>query len=412
MPKIITDPKKIEKIVSSRYIEAIFPSRDALKNSLMSGKRLKIYLGIDPTGPQLHLGHLTNFLMLKKFQEMGHEVILLIGDFTARIGDPTGKSAARKSLTKKEILENCVNYKSRAEKILNFGGKNPVKLEFNGRWYENMPLEQIIKLMAKATHGQMIKRDMFQERIRAGKEIYLHEFLYPLLQGYDSVALNTDVEIGGNDQTFNMMVGRDLVKEYQKREKFIVATKLLINPKTQKKLMSKSEGGFIALDLKPNEMYGKIMSMPDEAIIPCLEMCTEMEQGNIENIKNNLPENINPRDAKARLAKEIITLYYSREKAAKAEKEFNKIFRDKELPSEIPEIPSPSPSPSDQTMQILDLLVKTKLASSKSEAKRLVEGKAVEIDGKVILDWKKTVEIKNRMVIKVGKRKFVKIHLW
>lgn len=406
MDKIITDPEKIEEIISSRYIEAIFPSKNAFKKSLMSGKRLKIYLGIDPTGPQLHLGHLTNFLMLKRFQETGHEVILLIGDFTARIGDPTGKSAARKSLTKEEVLKNCANYKARAEKILNFGGQNPVKLAFNGNWYENMPLEQIIKLMAKATHGQMIKRDMFQERIKAGKEIYLHEFLYPLLQGYDSVALSADAEIGGNDQTFNMMVGRDLVKEYQKREKFVVATRLLINPKTQKKLMSKSEGGFIALDLKPNEMYGKIMSMPDEAIIPCLELCTEMERGDIENIKANLPKNINPRDAKVRLAKEIISMYHSLSDAEKAEAEFNKVFRDKELPSEMPEVKI-----KEKTLSVLGLLVKIKLASSKSEAKRLVQGKAVEIDGKIISDWKAMIEIKNGMVIRAGKRKFAKILL-
>lgn len=403
--KITTDIQKIKEIVDSRYIEAIFPSKEILEKILSSGKELKIYIGVDATGPQLHLGHSTNFLLLKKFQKLGHRVVFLIGDFTAQIGDPTGKSAARRALTKKDVLENCKGYKSQVKKILDFTGKNAVKLEFNGKWYEKFTLAEAIKLMAKATHGQMIKREMFQARLREGKEIYLHEFLYPLLQGYDSVVLNVDIEIGGNDQTFNMLVGRDLVKECQEREKLVIATKLLVNPKTQKKLMSKSEGDFIALNDSPNDMYGKVMSLPDETIVPCFELCTEISQEAIEIIKKRLQtKEVNPRDIKAKLAEEIVSMYYGKKGGETARKEFNKVFKEKQLPSEISEV-----SVSQESLDILDLLTKTGLCPSKSEAKRLVSQGGVKIDGQIKRDWKERIKVGKGMILRVGKRNFRKI---
>jgi len=398
--------EKIEELVSSRYIEKVFPSKKILEKFLKSGKRLKVYIGIDPTGPQLHLGHSTNFFLLKHFQELGHLIIFLVGDFTAQIGDPTGKTGARKVLTKKQVLKNCKNYKKQVEKILDFKSKqNPIKIEMNSKWWEKTSIKEMINIMAKTTVGQMIKRDMFQKRIKQQKEIYLHEFLYPLLQGYDSVVINTDIEVGGNDQTFNMMMGRDLVKSYQNKEKIIIATKLLINPKTNEKLMSKSKGNFIALDDSPKEMYGKVMALPDEVIIPCFELCTEISQEEISKIKKGLKvKKINPREVKARLARKIVELYHSKKEMEKAEREFDRVFKEHKKPEKISQVKIKN-----KEMPILELLVKTKLVQSKSEAQRLIKQGGVKIDDKKIKDWKKIIKIKPGLIIQVGPRKFIKI---
>ena len=394
-----TNLKKIKEILFSRYIEKVYPSKEKLKNLLKSGKRLAIYIGIDPTAPHLHLGHSTNFLLLKKFQELGHKVILLIGDFTARIGDPTGKLSARKPLSEQEILRNCRGYKTQTGKILDFVSKeNPAELKFNSQWLSQLRLDEIIKLMAETTVGQILKREMFQKRIKEGKEIYLNEFLYPILQGYDSVAMRIDIEMGGNDQTFNMMVGRDLVKDYLDKEKIVISTKLLINPKTQRKLMSKSEGNFIALDDSPDQMYGKIMALPDEVVLPIFNLCTEIEDEKIKEIMK-----LNPREAKTKLAKEIVSIYYGRGKAERAEREFNRVFREKKLPTIIPQVQI-----KEKSLNILELLVKIKLISSKSEAKRLILQKAVKINGVLKENWQEIIEIKKGIVIQVGKRRFVK----
>ncbi|MFH1180844.1 MAG: tyrosine--tRNA ligase [bacterium] len=401
-----TDPKKIEEAVSSRFIERIYPSKKALEDFLKSGRRMDIYIGFDPTGPELHLGHSTNFLLLKKFQELGHKVILLVGDFTARIGDPTGKSITRRALTKEQVLENCKTYENQASKILDFNSNaNPVVIKFNSQWLSKLTLEDVIKLTAHFTVNQMIQRDMFQQRIEEKKEIYINEFLYPMLQGYDSATLGVDIEVGGTDQTFNMLVGRDLVRIYKNKEKFVITTPLLINPKTGKKLMSKSEGGYIALNDSPQEMYGKVMALPDEVIISCLQLCTEMPLVEIQVMEKNLKQKqCNPRDLKIKLAKEIVSIYHGQKFALLAEKEFEKVFKDKELPTEIPGV-----FVREKTLNILDLLVKTKLAASKSEAKRLVLQKGVRVDGAVLDDWKAVVAIKKDLVAQVGKRKVVKV---
>jgi len=398
--------KKINKLVTSRYIERVYPSKEKLKQFLKSSKKLTIYIGIDPTGPHLHLGHSTNFFLLKKFQELGHKIIFLIGDFTACIGDPTGKLDARKALSHEQTLSNCKGYKKQAGKILDFySKKNRVEIKFNNKWLSNFKLEDIIRLTAKVTVGQMIKREMFRKRMKEKKEIYLNEFLYPLLQGYDSVAMKIDIEIGGNDQTFNMMMGRKLVKVYLNEEKLVITTKLLINPKTQKKLMSKSEGDFIALDEKINQMYGKVMAFPDEVIWTVFSLCTEISDEQLKKIESDLKsKKVNPRDVKAKLAKEIVAIYYSKQSAQKTEQEFNRVFKEKKLPSKIKEVKI-----NKKEINILDLLVRIKLASSKSEAKRLIEQNAVRINGIIKQDWKEIVKIKKGMIIKVGKRKFIKI---
>lgn len=394
-----------------RWIDKIYPSEEEFFNALNS-RKLVIYHGVDPTANQLHLGHSTNYLLLRKLQEMGHKIILLIGDFTAQIGDPTGKSSTRQSLTKEQVKKNCKTYKKQAGKILDFKSKkNPVEVKFNSKWLDKITMKDVVKLTANFTHAQMIRRNMFQERLKNNQEIYIHEFLYPLLQGYDSVAMNVDAEVGGTDQTFNMLVGRELLKIYKNKEKFVITTPLLENPKTGKKMMSKSEGNFIALNDLPKEMYGKIMAMPDEAIIPCFKLCTEVPMGNIRQMEESLSKNtVNPRDLKTKLAKEIVALYHGEKAAGAAGKEFDRIFKEKQLPSEIKTV-----NISRDVYPVLDLLVDTQLSTSKSEAKRLVEGGGVTLrirdQESKIQNWKEEIKIEDEMVIQVGKRKFIKIHL-
>ncbi len=383
----------------NRWVDEIYPSKEKFLKELKS-RKLTIYHGVDPTAPDLHLGHSTNYLLLRKLQGLGHRVIILIGSFTAQIGDPTGKDSARKPLSKKQVLNNAKTYKKQIGKILDFTSKNNlVQIKFNDKWYEKMKISDFMNLMSHFTYGQMIKRNMFQQRLKKGQEINFIEFIYPMLQGYDSVAMDVDAEVGGTDQMFNMMRGRDMMRDYKNKEKFVITTKLLENPKTGKKLMSKSEGGYVALNDSAKEMFGKIMSLSDEAVIPCLNLCTTIPVKDIESFKK-----LNPRDAKVRLGKEIVKMYYSAKEAQKVAKEFEKIFKRKEMPSEIAEVKI-----KEKELNILDLLVKTKLVSSKSEAKRLVLQGGVKIDKKLKKDWQEKIKIKSGSVIQVGKRKFVKI---
>lgn len=395
----------IEEILN-RGIEKVYPSKKELKEVLLKKKKLRVYFGVDPTSPHLHLDHGTNLLILKRFQKLGHQVILLIGDFTAQIGDPTGRVSPRRELSREEILKNFKNYKKQASKILDFNSKkNPAKLILNSTWWRKFSLENFIQILKKFTVGQLIKRELFKRRIKAEKEIFLHEFIYPLLQGYDSVVLNTDVEIGGSDQIFNMLIGREMLKIFKGKEKFIIAKKLLSHPKTGEILMSKSKGRYIALDEKPLEMYGKIMALPDEVIISGFEHWTEVPLEKIREMEKELRlKKVNPRDLKANLAREVITLYHGKKKAQRAEKEFNRIFKEKEFPFRIKEFKIQK-----KKIFILDLLVKTNLCSSKSEAKRLILQRGVKINKKIEKNWKRILEIKDGMIIQAGKRKFIKL---
>jgi tyrosyl-tRNA synthetase len=401
--RIIMGSKKQEarEILDDRKIDKIFPSKENLREILESGKKLII----DPTGPQLHLGHSTNYFLLRKLQDMGHKIILLIGDFTAMVGDPTGKTTIRKPLTRKEVLANAKDYKNQLAKILDFKSrKNPIDIKFNSSWLDKLTFKELAELSAHFTVQQMQIRDMFQERIKNNKPISLQEFLYPIMQGYDSVAMNVDMEVGGTDQTFNMLIGRDLIKIYKNKEKFVLTTRLLINPKTNKKIMNKSEGSFVALNDSPKEMYGKIMSLPDEVILTCFELCTNLPSEEIQKIESRIETGENPRNIKARLASEIVGIYYDKKRAEEAEKEFNLIFKEGNQPTDIPEIKI-----SDKKVLVCDLLVKVKLAPSKSEAKRLIEQGAIDIDGTVLSDWKREIMPKKGMIIRAGKRKFIKL---
>ncbi|MEK7630110.1 MAG: tyrosine--tRNA ligase [Patescibacteria group bacterium] len=382
-----------------RSVDRIYPTREALEKELRSGKKMRVYLGVDPTGPHLHLGHATNLLLLKKFQNLGHEIIFLIGDFTAKIGDPTDKLAPRVPLSEKEIKMNLKTFKEQAEKVINFSGKNAAKVRFNSEWHKKMNFAEVISLAEHFTVQQMEERDMFEKRKNEGKAIGLNEFLYPLTQGYDSVALDTDIEIGGTDQTFNMLAGRKLMRELKHKEKFVMTTKLLENPKTGKKLMNKSEGGLINLDDEPREMFGKVMALPDEAILPVAEFSTDMVLAEMK----KLGEEKNPRDAKLKLAYEVVRLYHSEKEAENAEENWIKTFSKKETPSEIPQLKLKN-----KEIELIDLLLQAGVLS-KTEARRLILEKAVEIDSVLKTNPKEKLNLKGGEILKIGKRKFFKI---
>lgn len=402
--KHFTD-KNIVKEILERSVEKIYPSKEALEKALSEGRRLRIYLGADPTGPHLHLGHLTNLLALKKLQQLGHEIIFLVGDFTAQIGDPTDKLAPRQPLSQKEIKENYKTFKKQVSRIIKFTGANAAKIKFNSKWLNKMKFVDVIRLAQNFTVQQMIQRDMFQERIKSDKPIGVHEFLYPLMQGYDSVVMDVDMEIGGNDQTFNMLVGRDLMKIYNNKEKFVLTTKLLINPKTGRKLMNKSEGGLINLDDRPEEIFGKVMALVDEAMFEVAELSTEMPTDKINSLKEAVLNNqMNPRDAKLEIAEAVIQTLYD-EKAANASKaEFLKLFSKHEKPEEIP-----LRKLSAVNYKLIDLLIETKLASSKSEARRLIEQGGVKINDEKKTNPDEIIPIGQEFILQVGKRHFLKV---
>jgi tyrosyl-tRNA synthetase len=402
---INTNPEKIDEILN-RSVQNILPSKDLFRKQLLSGKKLKIYIGADATGTKLHIGHATNFIILERLRQLGHEVIILFGDFTAMIGDPSGKDKMRVSLTKNDIKRNLKTWKEQVGKIVKIGYfNNGAKIVKNSKWLSKMNFSDVVKLASNFTVQQMIERDMFQRRIEEKKPIFLSEFFYPLMQGQDSVALDVDVEIGGNDQTFNMMAGRTLQKIARNKEKFVIATTLLINPKTGKKLMNKSEGAVVGLDDEYNDMFGKVMALPDEAIIQVFIDCTYVSMEDVEKYKKDLDNGTNPRDIKIILAKEIVKIYHNEEKAEKAEQNFIKTFKKGGLPENIEEIKT------ENGKSLAELLVENKIVSSKSDFRRLVTEGAVSnaVSGDKITD--QNFKTHDNVTLKIGKKRFVKINL-
>lgn len=390
--------QKIEKVLT-RGVEKILSSKKGLAK-LMKKRKIRLYLGIDPTSPELHLGHAIPLRKLKEFQELGHEVILLFGTFTAQIGDPSQKNEKRKQLALTQIKKSMATYKKQASKILNF---SKVTIKYNADWLAKLTFGDLIKLTSYFTTSRLLERDMFQRRLEKGGEVWVNEFLYPLMQGYDSVAMDVDLEIGSTDQLFNMLVGRKLQRIYNKKEKFILTVPMLVGLDGRK--MSKTFSNTVNIADSANEMYGKIMSLKDELIFQYFRLCTVIPEKEIKEMEKNLKSGkINPKNAKARLSREIVSIYHSKKAAQRAGKEFERVFKKKKLPSKIPEIKI-----REREIGILDLLTRTKLAPSKSEAKRLILQGGVKINQEVQKDWKKTVEIKKGMIVQVGKRKFVKL---
>lgn len=390
-----------------RSVAEVLPSKDALKEALLSGRKLKIYIGTDATGTSLHLGHATNYIVLEKFRRLGHKVIFLIGDFTARIGDPTDKDAARKQLTREDVKRNVKTWLKQIAPVISLKDrKNPVVIKYNHDWLSKLTFEDIIGLASNFTVQQMLERDMFEHRLSEEKPIYLHEFFYPLMQGYDSVAMDVDIELCGNDQKFNALAGRTLQKKINNKEKFVFITTLLVNPVTGEKMMSKSQGTGVFLDSSAKDMFGGIMSQADENIPQLFTDCTYVSLEEIRKIESGLKSGkLNPRDVKARLAKEIVAIYHGWNEAEKAAEEFDSVFKNKELPSEIEEIIVPFSS-----TEAVDMLISSGLISSKSEARRLIEQGGLKVDGEKITDPKAELTVPEEgIVIQAGKRKFVRI---
>lgn len=375
-----TDKTLIEKKLS-RYAETFFPSKGEVLDMLSSGKALTFYIGIDPTGPDIHLGHTVGLFLLKKLFELGHKIIILMGDFTARIGDPSGKESARKQLTEEEVGKNKKTYLEQLHKII---PKGTFDVKNNSAWLAKMNLSDVIDLASRATVQQMIARDMFQERIKEEKPIFIHEFLYPLLQGYDSVAMKIDGEVGGSDQIFNMLVGRELEKEMLGKNKLVIATKLITDARSGKKL-SKTEGGYIAINDNPKDIFEKVSNfIPDKMAKTIFKLCTEVEEDKIAVYEKN-----GPAEFKEALAYELVKIYHGEDEAEKAKREWR-------LPDTMDFAAG---------MKIIEFWSKA-TGHSISEAKELIRQGALEVNGQPFDDWGRV--IKKGDIVRAGKKRPVK----
>ena len=382
--------------------EEIIPENELVKKiekSLKNNKPLNIKLGCDPSRPDLHLGHSVVLRKLKDFQDLGHTAILLIGNFTAMIGDPTGQNKTRPQLTKDEVSENSKSYMDQAGMILD---SKLLKIVHNGDWLSKMNFSDVIKLASNYTVARMLERDDFTKRYNGGQPISLHEFLYPLAQGYDSVHINSDVELGGTDQKFNLLVGRALQKESNLEPQVIITTPLIEGTDGVEK-MSKSYDNYIGFSDSPSDMYGKTLSIPDDLIIKYFEFCTRVLD--FETIKLDFEKgNANPRDLKRRLAREIVEIYHTKQKAFKAEEDFDNLFIKKDIPDNIPEITL------EEDSKLLDIMLNHAMVTSKGEGKRMIKQGGVKLNDVKISDLNTNVSKGSESILKVGKRKFLKIN--
>lgn len=389
-----------------RGVSEIIPEDELLKKlekSYKEQKPLKIKLGCDPSRPDLHIGHSVVLRKLAQFQSLGHQAILIIGDFTGMIGDPSGRNVTRPALSLEETRKHGESYFEQASKILD---KEKTKIVYNSQWLGKMSFEDVIKLASKYTVARMLERDDFTKRYKNGEPISVHEFLYPLAQAMDSVAIESDVELGGTDQKFNLLVGRDIQREFGIEPQVILTMPLLVGTDGVEK-MSKSYGNYIGISDSPKDIFGKTLSIADSLIYTYYELATDISNADLAKVKTDLenPE-VNPRNIKRTLAKKLVEMYHSAESANEAEEEFDKIFIKKEIPDEIPlfEITN-----GQKEISLIDLITTVNFAPSKGEARRLVQQGGVTLDGEKIADISATVQLKPENILKVGKRKFIKI---
>ncbi len=393
---------KIEELLT-RGVANIIPGKDALVKLLETGKKLNIYLGIDPTSIHIHLGHAFNLRKLQQFTNLGHNVTFLIGDFTALIGDTSDKDTERPILTSEQIHANFQTYKKQAEKLLDF---SQVRIVHNSEWLRKLTFEEIIKLTQHFAVGDFVGRELIRKRLLENKRVGLHEMLYPIMQGYDSYHMDTDIQIGGTDQTFNMQAGRTLQKDLRGKDSSVITSKFL--PGTDGRKMSKSWGNAIWLDDSPSDIYTKVMAIRDELIIQYFTLATNLPLVEIKELEQRLDNNEeHPMQAKKKLAATIVEELHSKTEAEKAAQDFQKIVQKKEFPSEIPIIPIHIQG----NFSFPDGLVILQLAESISEAKRLIEQGGVTLDGEKISDPHSPFTPKNGSILKVGKRKIVKLQV-
>jgi tyrosyl-tRNA synthetase len=396
------DKEKIaDSLLSRGVIINILPSKEEFAKKLLGPDKLKIYIGADPTSSSLHLSHAKNYMVLEEFRRLGHEVYVLIGDFTARIGDPSEKTSARAQLTREDVVANVKNWLEQIKPLMDFETKdNPPKIVYNHDWLSKLTMEEVVNLAANFTVQQMLERDMFEKRMAENKPIYLHEFLYPLMQGYDSVVLDVDVELCGTDQIFNALAGRTLLKKLKNKDKFVVAVNLMENPVTGE-LMSKSRGTGIFLNFSAEDMYGGIMAQPDEMIKIFLINNTRIPLAEIDSI---LKDN-SPRDAKMITALKITAIFHGEAAAAKAQESFVSKVQKKEAPADLEEIKFGIASGT-----LFSILKKVLADTSSSEIKRLIAQKAVRLNGEIKSSEEEIINIPSGgLTLNVGKRRWLKI---
>ncbi len=392
------------KIIKRGVVEIIQEDEllEKLKESFIKGNPLRVKAGFDPTAPDLHLGHTVLLNKMRQFQQLGHEVIFLIGDFTGMIGDPTGKSETRKALSKEEVMKNAETYKEQVFKILD---PHKTIIDFNSRWLEPLSGKDMIFLAAKYTVARMLEREDFAKRYESGKPIGIHEFMYPLLQGYDSVALKADIELGGTDQKFNLLVGRDLQREYGIRPQTVITLPLLEGLDGVNK-MSKSLGNYIGITEPPKEIFGKLMSISDELMLRYYELLSELGLEELDRLKEDIKTGKkHPLEAKKELAMEMVRRFHSEEDAIRARNEFEEVFSKHGVPEDIPEYFL------EGEKSLVDILFEASIISSKSEGKRLIQQRAIEINGEKVLDINYKLNPDSEKIVKVGKRKFLKIKI-
>jgi tyrosyl-tRNA synthetase len=375
--------------------------RRKLSNSRKVGTPLRVKYGVDPTSADLHLGHVVPIRKLKQLQDLGYEIIFLIGDFTARIGDPSGRLVQRKPLGKTEVLNFAETYTSQVFKILD---KEKVRLVYNSEWLEGMNLEDVCRLSSLYTVARMLERADFKQRYRIGKDISIVEFLYPLLQGYDSVHLQADIEIGGTDQIFNLLVGRELQRDYGQEPQVVLTLPLLEGIDGVQK-MSKTAKNYIGIDEPPREIFGKLMSIPDGLMVKYFRLLTDLSDEEIDEIELGLrDESLHPKDVKRRLARNIVSQFYNQETAERCDKEFERVFRRRGLPDEICEIRAKKGSRS-----VVDLLIEARFANSRSEARRLITQGGVKVDHVRVKSFSDRISMDSGHILQVGRRKFARI---
>lgn len=401
--------KEFERQVTilKRGVVEIVPYDDfeaKLKQSIITNTPLKVKLGLDPSAPDIHIGHTVVLHKMRQFQELGHQIQLLIGDFTGKIGDPTGKSEMRKPLTDDQVKENAKTYFEQFSKIIDM---DKAQVYYNSEWLTKLTFPEVIELASKLTVARMLERDDFSKRYKSGQPISIHEFFYPLMQGYDSVALDSDIELGGTDQTFNVLMGRHLQEEYGKNKQVAMTLPLLEGLDGERK-MSKSLGNYIGIDEEPNEIFGKSMSIPDELMIKYYELATQIPMDEIEAMKNGLKDGtVHPRDAKMKLGYTFVEMYHGKEAAEQALNHFKTVFQQNALPDDIEEVKWEG----DEEVWVVKLLVDLGMQSSNGEARRMIQNGGVKINQQKVTDNQMQVKLEDGMIVQVGKRKFKKIVL-
>ena len=394
------------KIIKRGTVEILLEEelKAKLARSVQTGRPLKVKAGFDPTAPDLHLGHTVLMQKMRHFQQLGHEVIFLIGDFTGMVGDPSGQSELRPVLTEDQVKENARTYERQLFKLLD---PNRTRVVFNSEWLDNMSAKELVQLAAKHTVARMLERDDFQKRLSRGQPVSIHEFLYPLIQGYDSVALAADVELGGTDQKFNLLVGRELMRGYGLEPQVVITTPLLEGLDGVNK-MSKSLGNYVGVEESPPEMFGKLMSISDALMHRYYQLLSDLGPDELQRLQEDLEAGRkHPKQAKQELARELVARFHSPELAADAAREFDRVFSRKEAPDQVPEIHLRA---SEGKIWVVELLAdKLSLAKSRSDARRLLQAGAVEINGERVTDPNNELAARGEYMIKVGKRGFARL---